>query len=334
MHVERGGGRVLVAGDMTDRSEVASDRGHVREGRVSEVVGAQMPGFMLGGEDLARGLEENSAVLEAREDEAFVGADLIERAAGSRRQRHGAGVARLVDVLGDPKGVVSALVVLRDLEPPHRPDAKAGIPDDCEERLDRMARHRGPFRQKGNDRLGLLARERHADFVPFSAVVGGPGRPFRRVPNDGSLIDFASAFGPAEEVPKGRELLGDGGSFDVAETHAAVVLDRAHGEPLGRLEEGQEVVRAVPTKRLPALRRDLRLDLRKPFREQDIERSQISLSTLQSATGNSLGVDSRRLDLSSCKISDARGSVLPSTTVREADRVDTGAAISTERPSF
>jgi hypothetical protein len=52
---------------------------------------------------------------------------------------------------------------------------------------------------------------------------------------------------------------------------------------------------------------------------------------LQSATGNSLGVDSRRFDLSSCKISNARGSVLPSTPVREADRLDAGAPISTER---
>ncbi|MGB5697944.1 MAG: hypothetical protein WBM46_20005 [Polyangiales bacterium] len=229
---------------------------------MSEVVGAEVPGFVLGGEHLARGLNQDSAILEAREDEAFVRADLIERAAGSRRQRHGAGVARLVDVLGDLKGVVSALVVPRNLEPPHRPDAKARIPNDCEERLDRMARHRGPFRQKGNDRLGLLARERHSDFRPFSAVVGGPGRPFRRVPNDGSLIDFASALGPAEEVPKGRELLGDGGSLDVAEAHAAVVLDGAHREPLGRLEERQEVVRAVPAKRLPALGCNLRLDLR------------------------------------------------------------------------
>ena len=38
--VERGGGRVLVAGDVPDRGEVASDRGHVCEGGMAEVVGA------------------------------------------------------------------------------------------------------------------------------------------------------------------------------------------------------------------------------------------------------------------------------------------------------
>jgi hypothetical protein len=102
--VERGGGRVLVAGDVTDCGEVASDRGHVREGRVPKVVGAEVLGFVLGGEHLARCLNQDSSVLEAREDEAFVRADLIERAARAGRQRDGAGVARLVDAFGDLKG--------------------------------------------------------------------------------------------------------------------------------------------------------------------------------------------------------------------------------------
>jgi hypothetical protein len=75
------------------------------------------------------------------------------------------------------------------------------------------------------------------------------------------------------------------------------------------------VVRAVAAERPPGLRCDLRLDLREPLGEQDVERFQFSLSVLQPATGNSLGVDSRRLDLSSCKISSAGGSVLPSTPV-------------------
>ena len=47
MHVEGCGGRVLVAGDVADGGEVAADRGHVREGRVSEVVGAEVLGFVF-----------------------------------------------------------------------------------------------------------------------------------------------------------------------------------------------------------------------------------------------------------------------------------------------
>jgi hypothetical protein len=43
VHIEGGSRRVLVAGDVPDGGEVASDRGHVREGRVSEVVGPRSP---------------------------------------------------------------------------------------------------------------------------------------------------------------------------------------------------------------------------------------------------------------------------------------------------
>ena len=68
--VEGGRGRILVAGDVTDRGEVASDRGLVREGRVSEVVGAVVPGLVLCGEHLAGCLNQDSSVLEAWEAEA------------------------------------------------------------------------------------------------------------------------------------------------------------------------------------------------------------------------------------------------------------------------
>ena len=36
-----------MAGDVTDGGEVAADSGHVREGRVSEVVGAEVLGFVF-----------------------------------------------------------------------------------------------------------------------------------------------------------------------------------------------------------------------------------------------------------------------------------------------
>ena len=76
MHVEGCGGRVLLAGDVADGGEVAADRGHVREGRVSEVVGAEVLGFVFGAQHFSRGLNQHPAVLEAAEDEALVGKQL------------------------------------------------------------------------------------------------------------------------------------------------------------------------------------------------------------------------------------------------------------------
>jgi hypothetical protein len=63
-----------VAGDVPDRGEVATDGGHVREGGVAEVVGAQVLGLVLGAEHFACGLKQNPAVLEVAEDEARLGA--------------------------------------------------------------------------------------------------------------------------------------------------------------------------------------------------------------------------------------------------------------------
>ena len=123
----------------------AADRGHVCEGGVAEVVGAEVLGLVLRAEHLAHGLEKNSAVLEAGKDEALIRVDFVERAARTGRQRNSAGVARLVDVLRDLERVVSALVVLRHLEPPHRSDAKARIPDDGEKRRDGVASSGCPF---------------------------------------------------------------------------------------------------------------------------------------------------------------------------------------------
>ncbi|MFA9471864.1 MAG: hypothetical protein ACERNK_14935, partial [Deltaproteobacteria bacterium] len=67
-----------------------------------KVVGAEVSGFVFGTQNFSCSLDQDSSVLEAAEDEALARADLIERAAGAGRQRHGAGVTRLVDVLRDP----------------------------------------------------------------------------------------------------------------------------------------------------------------------------------------------------------------------------------------
>ncbi|MGB5521046.1 MAG: hypothetical protein WBM96_00650 [Polyangiales bacterium] len=88
-----------MAGDVTDGGQVAADGGHVCEGSVAEVVGAQVLGLVLRAEHFACSVPQHPAVLEAPEDEALVLADPIEHLARSGGQRDGPGVSRLVDLL-------------------------------------------------------------------------------------------------------------------------------------------------------------------------------------------------------------------------------------------
>lgn len=153
---------IAMSREIRDARKLASLLRRVGRRRVPKVARVERTTVRLGEPNvlrhLARGATECGVVCVVSEDDAVAFDDRVENSLRARGERKVSSVAVLVDLGCDAEDRSTGFVVLGHREFFDRLDAKTSLPKHGEEGLDRTA-SRAPFREGGEDGLGLEIRE-------------------------------------------------------------------------------------------------------------------------------------------------------------------------------